>query len=1118
MRNNLEGTTINKYRIGRLLGKGGMGSVYQAQDETLNRAVAIKIIHPSLMHESQFQSRFLQEAQTAANLDHPSIIRIYDFNNDDGWLYMVMELVTKGNLVTYMEQCQQKGQWMPLDETLHLIAQVADALGYAHQRGIVHRDIKPDNVLLKELLHPERAGEPTLRAIVTDFGLVKLKEGALLQTEASMLLGTLPYISPEQLEGKKPDGRTDLYSLGIVLYELVTGKLPFDVRNVDEAFQQHRHGTPTPPEDIRAEVPTAVAAIIQKAMAKDPRHRYRDGAEMAAALYQAARSLHTTSASNQGVTHIATLPEAPPPPATPEPPPQKKPATTAPDQLTIVSEGESTRTHPLLKPVLTIGRTAVNDIVLPEGSVSSRHARLEKKENGWQVIDLQSTNGVFIGGVELTPNVPYPWAPGDKLAIGPYTLTWQTAVAPTYQPPPPPPPPLPPQPPPPPPERPVIMAAPPPPRPRESVYASVAELTHLSSIRLEPMSVSLKPGAQTVIQAHMYNESARVDEFTVEVEGLPRDWVRFSETSVRLMPTTETTFRFTIHAPQQDTQAKTYPYRLLLRSQVDKRVEGHAFGNLLVEPAPRFAASINPPRVKNRGNCQLVLQNTGNTDERFTVLAQDGNEAILFDQMAQRVTVPAGREERVNFSLRPAQRPFTGSSKKSHPFQLQVLPAAGEPKTQAGQLEVSPWIHKRILSFLAIMFGVSMVFSMLRVNNLKQFATGQIRVQATQLAENRTSTRAAVTATVVAQVTAVGVEAATATAQATVVWAIADDDGDGLSNQVEKELGTDALKADTDGDGLLDGEEIDHNGVKLLGTDPKVPDTDDDELLDGQEARGNPSPPPNCENARGQYTNPSQADTDGDGEKDCFDPDSKQWPTPTPTPEVNLLTGADNPSFESDAPFFINSVSGAQKIELMVPAGWKLLVDDNYPVRAEEPDLKYVYPEMIPRRMEHLNECNTAVPAPVCALFNRDQVLKVFKGGLPIRFALYKDVTLQPGVYRFKIDFFADTVQFYQDGQKVWGEEGMAEIQLCIERAEYDHQDWQPVEIGQVSSQELIFIVPQHQNVTLYAKFRNNFAINNNGWFLDNFLLQPVGPAEGLTGQLSDVHNCRADMPAAHTN
>jgi serine/threonine protein kinase/type II secretory pathway pseudopilin PulG len=877
MTSNLEGTLIDKYRLGRLLGKGGMGTVYLAQHEALNRPVAVKIIHPHLMNDPQFQSRFLQEAQTAANLDHPSIIRIHDFNKADDRLYMVMEFIAKGSLVAYLEEWRKQGSGLPLAEALHLVAQVAEALGYAHQRGIIHRDVKPDNVLLKVLDQPERTGEPALRAVMTDFGLAKLKEGSLLQTEASMLLGTLPYISPEQLKGKRPDGRSDLYSLGILLYELLTGRPPFAIRNADEAFQQHCQTPPPSPRLLRPDVPPAVEKIITTAMSKEPDARYRSGVEMVAVLRQALHALPTQA------TQMAALPKEMPPPAA-------KPS----DQLTISCEGEPDRTYPLLKSTLTIGRTDDNDIVLPKNSVSGRHARLQKSGNGWQVTDLQSTNGTLLGNTELTPHVPQPWLPGDKLTIGPYTLIRQTAVAPIYQPPPPPP------------VRPVVVMAPPPPKPLESADSSQPELTHLGSIRLEPFTVSLKPGAQTVVQAHMHNESARVDEFTVAVEGLPRDWVRFSESSVRLMPNKETTFRFTIQPPLQETRAKTYPYRLILRSQVDKRVEGHAFGNLLVEPAPRFTASLSPVRVQNKGIAQLTIQNTGNTDERFMVLAQEANEAVLFDQMAQRVTVLAGQEERLNFQVKPVHRPLTGSSKKSHPFQLQVFPTAGEPKTQAGQLEVSAWLPRWILALLLILTVGSAAIPTYSAARFRQDARGRVIATATAMkATALANDDATATAEAILGATQANEATATATAlaaqnTATAIAAIAtndasDTDGDNRTNAEEADDGTDPNNPDTDGDRLCDGEEW------LLKTNPGHPHSDDDGIDDGSEvefclnkvlqwtaSEGNEnycfydvdfddSTDPRC-------SHPGDTDSDGDGIDDNEDDFPLQTSTPSPTP------------------------------------------------------------------------------------------------------------------------------------------------------------------------------------------------------------------------------------------
>ena len=193
----LIGQQIEHYQIEGIIGEGGMGTVYRAIDVNLARPVAIKVMHQQFAVEAEFQQRFQQEAQAAARLVHPSIVSVYHFGREQGLLYLVMALVPGLSLGTYMKQLAARGQVIRLDETILLIAQVADALGYAHRKGVVHRDVKPDNIIVKQLDQAERPDEPPLRAVMTDFGLAKLMEGGV-ETKSGELLGTLAYISPEQ--------------------------------------------------------------------------------------------------------------------------------------------------------------------------------------------------------------------------------------------------------------------------------------------------------------------------------------------------------------------------------------------------------------------------------------------------------------------------------------------------------------------------------------------------------------------------------------------------------------------------------------------------------------------------------------------------------------------------------------------------------------------------------------------------------------------------------------------------------------------------------------------------------------------------------------------------------
>jgi len=277
------GQQIENYRIDSVLGEGGMGTVYRATDVNLMRPVAVKVMHGELAGDSAFQERFLHEARTAARLDHPSIVRIYHFGREDGLLYIVMELVDGLSLGAYLRQLAKLNQVVRLDEALSLIAQAADALGYAHRHGVIHRDVKPDNILVKRIDQPIRPGDPPLLAMVTDFGLAKLHE-AESDAEHGLMMGTLPYMSPEQALGLPVDGRSDIYSLGVILYQLATGKLPLDIRTPERAIQAHQFESVPAPHLINPAVPPSVDAVIVRALARRADNRYQTAEELAADL------------------------------------------------------------------------------------------------------------------------------------------------------------------------------------------------------------------------------------------------------------------------------------------------------------------------------------------------------------------------------------------------------------------------------------------------------------------------------------------------------------------------------------------------------------------------------------------------------------------------------------------------------------------------------------------------------------------------------------------------------------------------------------------------------------------------------------------------------------------
>jgi WD40 repeat protein/serine/threonine protein kinase len=286
------GKQIGKYEIGEILGQGGMGEVYKAFQPGLDRYVAIKTIHTYLASDSTALDRFRREAKVVAGLRHPNIVQVYDFDTADDVFYMVMEFVPGESLDSYLFRLDKEGQKISLDEALRLFRVITQAVAYAHQQGIIHRDLKPGNVLLTP------AGQP----ILADFGLSKILSDEELTTRDAVV-GTPHYMSPEQASGKECDGRTDVYALGVMLYELTTGILPFTANTPVGIMLKHISEPPAPPRSISPDLPQEIEEIIHKALAKDPEKRYPS----AQALLEAVDAL-LLSAGSTGVSVESDLP------------------------------------------------------------------------------------------------------------------------------------------------------------------------------------------------------------------------------------------------------------------------------------------------------------------------------------------------------------------------------------------------------------------------------------------------------------------------------------------------------------------------------------------------------------------------------------------------------------------------------------------------------------------------------------------------------------------------------------------------------------------------------------------------------------------------------------------
>jgi len=377
----LTGNAWGRFQIIEERGRGGMAVVYKAYDGVLERTVALKVLLPLLAANEEFTQRFRREAITAANLKHPNIVVIYDVGSHERFQYIVMEYL-KGP--TLQQEIQQKGA-MPFARVMSILGQLADALDYAHQQGLVHRDVKPANIIIGNQDH----------VTLTDFGLVKAARSNKITAEGAAM-GTLKYMSPEQAMGRELGSRSDVYSLGVVVYEVLAGEAPFTGTTPYQTLHELIYEPPPPLSRRNPQVKVRVERVVLKALAKEPDRRFGTAGEFARALATATGVGPTVEwrAKTDALKREVVL-------------------------RLITSDG---RKFPVYRGTVTIGRDTGNDIVIPVQQVSRHHAQIHCEQTGCRVLDTESTNGTSVNGESIPPRQPRPLQPGDVLGIGPVTL------------------------------------------------------------------------------------------------------------------------------------------------------------------------------------------------------------------------------------------------------------------------------------------------------------------------------------------------------------------------------------------------------------------------------------------------------------------------------------------------------------------------------------------------------------------------------------------------------------------------------------------------------------------------------------------------------------------------
>lgn len=408
-----------RYHIEELLGQGGMSAVYKASDPNLKRVVAVKMIHAHLSSDAGFVARFEEEATAVAKLRHPNIVQVYDYDHDEQVYYMVLEFVPGETLQEHLKRLNESDRKLPIKDALKYARDISNAADYAHHRGMIHRDIKPANVMLSV------QGD----AILMDFGIAKII-GGQRHTATGAVVGTAMYMSPEQIKGEQPDRRTDIYSLGVMLYEMVSGHPPYESDSAMTLMMMHVNDPIPDVRQLNPEVPADLVAVINKALAKNPGERYQTAAELSTDLKKVQDRIAAGAEADTlkpGATRVEDLAGAQAVDATRIEPqtPQNEPGRTYVEQTPPVPPQGTAVERPTEGPRTSVERPAQTGSATSTGAI----APPQQKKSGLPIPLLAGAGVVIIGLICLIGGGIYAYNQFFGGTISPEATATQEQVA-----------------------------------------------------------------------------------------------------------------------------------------------------------------------------------------------------------------------------------------------------------------------------------------------------------------------------------------------------------------------------------------------------------------------------------------------------------------------------------------------------------------------------------------------------------------------------------------------------------------------------------------------------------------------------------------------------------------